>query len=171
MGRSRPAAAALLARRVADNIEVAALPAAADWPNLERLCVPLTAALPRPGRVRTRRAPLGTYLCILVCICVDAAVHAYVYTGSECTGVSISCVRVCVRAWRLSMDSARSTARLPDAARWARPHARAVCGRSIHSTKVKALPESLGNWKLLETLCVPPATATVRVRCGAGAAL
>jgi hypothetical protein len=35
------------------------------------------------------------------------------------------------------------------------PHARAVRGRVIHSTKVTALPESLGQCKLLETLCVP----------------
>jgi hypothetical protein len=37
------------------------------------------------------------------------------------------------------------------------PHARAVRGRHIRATKVKALPESLGRCKLLETLCVPPA--------------
>jgi hypothetical protein len=35
------------------------------------------------------------------------------------------------------------------------PHARAVRGRSIFSTKVKALPEWLGQCKLLEELCVP----------------
>jgi hypothetical protein len=35
------------------------------------------------------------------------------------------------------------------------PHARAVRGRSISSTKVEALPESLGQCKLLEELCVP----------------
>jgi hypothetical protein len=34
-------------------------------------------------------------------------------------------------------------------------HARAVRGRYISSTKVKALPESLGQCKLLEFLCVP----------------
>ncbi len=45
-------------------------------------------------------------------------------------------------------------------------------GRNIASTKVKALPESLGQCELLETLCVPrPAAAAVRVRGGAGAAL
>jgi hypothetical protein len=76
---------------------------------------------------------------------------------SECTGVSITCVRVCVRAWRFSLDSARSTARLPDAARWAVPHARALHGRFIDNTKVKALPEWLCNCKLLESVCVPPA--------------
>ncbi len=34
--------------------------------------------------------------------------------------------------------------------------ARAVRGRYISSTKVRALPESLGRCKLLEKLCVPP---------------
>jgi hypothetical protein len=50
--------------------------------------------------------------------------------------------------------------------------ARAVRGRSIASTKVRALPESLGQCKLLETLCVPrpPPPPPVRVRGGAGAA-
>jgi hypothetical protein len=53
------------------------------------------------------------------------------------------------------------------------PHARAVRGRYISYTKVKALPESLGQCKLLETLCVarPAAAAAVRVRGGAGPAL
>jgi hypothetical protein len=37
VGRSRPAAAARLARRNAGNPELAALPAAADWPSLKRL--------------------------------------------------------------------------------------------------------------------------------------
>jgi hypothetical protein len=36
-GRSRPAAAALVARREASNSELAALPAAAEWPNLKLL--------------------------------------------------------------------------------------------------------------------------------------
>ncbi len=49
------------------------------------------------------------------------------------------------------------------------PHARAVRGRVIRFTKVRALPESLGQCKLLEELCVPP--AAVRDRGGAGAAL
>jgi hypothetical protein len=48
----------------------------------------------------------------------------------------------------------RSSPRLPLVARRARPHARAVRGRSIYATKVKALPESLGQCKLLEFLCV-----------------
>ncbi len=39
-------------------------------------------------------------------------------------------------------------------ARRARPHAAAMHGRDIASTKVKALPESLGNSALLESLCV-----------------
>ncbi len=52
------------------------------------------------------------------------------------------------------------------------PHARAVRGRYIYGTKVKALPESLGQCKLLEELCVQHRrAAAVRVRGGAGAAL
>ncbi len=35
-------------------------------------------------------------------------------------------------------------------------HARAVHGRYIRATKVKALPESLGQCKLFISLCVPP---------------
>jgi hypothetical protein len=60
-----------------------------------------------------------------------------------------------VHAWRLPVASARSPSRPPIVARRARPHARAVRGRSIDSTKVQALPESLGRCKLLERLCVP----------------
>jgi hypothetical protein len=73
------------------------------------------------------------------------------------------------------------------------PHARAVRGRYIDYTKVRALPEWLGQCKLLERLCVPPAApppcafaavpahallrvalprgGAVRVRSGAGATL
>jgi hypothetical protein len=51
-------------------------------------------------------------------------------------------------------------------------HCRVAGGRAIYATKVKALPESLGQCKLLETLCVPrPPPVRVRVRGGAGAAL
>ena len=58
----------------------------------------------------------------------------------------------CGHAWSPSADSStRSTPCLSIV----RPHARAVRGRDIDSTKVKALPESLGQCKLLETLCVP----------------
>jgi hypothetical protein len=71
----------------------------------------------------------------------------------------------------LSMASARSPPRLPIVARRVRPHARAVRGRSISFTKVQALPEWLGQCKLLETLCVPRRAAAVRVCGGAGAAL
>ncbi len=46
--------------------------------------------------------------------------------------------------------------------------ARAVRRRIISSTKVKALPESLGQCTLLEELCVPPAACT---RGGAGLGL
>jgi hypothetical protein len=61
------------------------------------------------------------------------------------------------------------------------PHARAVRGRYIASTKVRALPESLGRCKLLEELCVPhpppppcaiaavPALRCCAKRCRAGA--
>ena len=75
-----------------------------------------------------------------------------------------------MHARSLSMASARSTERLPDVARRARPHARAVRGRSIGSTKVKALPESLGQCKLLETLCVPPSPCAASRVCGGGGA-
>ncbi len=55
------------------------------------------------------------------------------------------------------------------------PHARAVRGRWITSTKVRALPESLGQCKLLEELCVPRPpppplfafAAVPALRCGA----
>ncbi len=36
-GPEQPGAAARLARRVASNIELAALPAAVDWPSLKKL--------------------------------------------------------------------------------------------------------------------------------------
>jgi hypothetical protein len=53
-----------------------------------------------------------------------------------------------------------------------RGRTRAVHGRSIYSTKVKALPERLGQCTLLESLCVPCAFVAVRalprVRCRAG---
>ncbi len=53
------------------------------------------------------------------------------------------------------------------------PHVRAVRGRSISGTKVTALPEWLGQCKLLAFLCVSARrrAAAVRVRGGAGAAL
>jgi hypothetical protein len=48
------------------------------------------------------------------------------------------------------------------------PHAHVVRGRIISSTKVKALPEWLGQCKLLETLCVRTRRLhAMRVRCGA----
>jgi hypothetical protein len=79
---------------------------------------------------------------------------------SECTGVPITCMRVCVRACVVTFHGfARSTPRLPIVARRARPHVREGHGRSIYSTKVKALPESLGQCKLLQYLCVAPAAA------------
>ena len=94
---------------------------------------------------------------------------------SECVGVPITRMRVCVRAMRgdFPVASARSAPRLPIVARRARPHARAVRGRSISSTKVKALPEWLGQCKLLEQLCVPrpPPRRRARLRrCGRCAA-
>jgi hypothetical protein len=81
---------------------------------------------------------------------------------------------VCVRAMRRDFLWLRpdSSPRLPIGARRARPHARAVRGRSIYGTKVKALPEWLGKCTLLEELCVRPRQAAAsRVRDGAGAAL
>jgi hypothetical protein len=51
------------------------------------------------------------------------------------------------------------------------PHACAVRGRWISSTKVKALPEWLGRCKDLEELCVLRPPPAVRVCGGAGAAL
>jgi hypothetical protein len=75
------------------------------------------------------------------------------------------------------MASARSTPRPPIvASRGGRgPHARAVRGRDISSTKVQALPEWLGQCKLLEGLCVPrppppppcACAAVPALRCGA----
>ncbi len=62
-------------------------------------------------------------------------------------------------------------AHLPIVARRARPHARAARGRDISSTKVKALPESLGNCTNLASLCVRCCPPPVHVRGGAGAAL
>ncbi len=92
---------------------------------------------------------------------------------SECIGVSITLVRVCVQcvATFCGFGPVRPHVRL-----WLRggrgPHTRAVHGRSIDSTKVTALPEWLGQCKLLEELCVPPRrAAALRVRGGAGAAL
>ncbi len=60
-----------------------------------------------------------------------------------------------VHAWSLCMASARLTPHSSVVACRARPHASAVHGRYIAYTKVKALPESLGQCKLLQTLCVP----------------
>ncbi len=71
------------------------------------------------------------------------------------------------------MASARSTPRLPMVARRARPHARTVRGRYIAFTKVRALPEWLGQCKLLQGLCVPrpPPRRRARLRrCRRGAA-
>ncbi len=70
--------------------------------------------------------------------------------------------RVCIHAWRLSM-ALNQPVRPHDCplVRGGRgPHAHAVRGRSIYSTKVKALPESLGQCKLLEYLCVRAAGYT-----------
>ncbi len=76
-------------------------------------------------------------------------------------------MRVCVLArMRLFVASARSRSHVYP---WV---ACAVHGRVIYSTKVRALPESLGQCKLLEFLCVRARRpAVLRVRGGAGAAL
>ncbi len=56
---------------------------------------------------------------------------------------------------------------LPIVARRPQPHARAVRGRSISYTNVHALPESLGQCKLLVELCVPRPPPRRRARvCG-----
>ena len=47
-------AAALVARRYAFDTELAALPAAVDWPNLKTLCVPPPAAPTAPPMPSTR---------------------------------------------------------------------------------------------------------------------
>jgi hypothetical protein len=100
----------------------------------------------------TSRRPLD--LCHCVCKYVYASEHVYVCSTcrihvSVCLG-ACACVRVGARAF-LAL----------------------LYGRSIDSTKVKALPDSLGQCKLLEELCVPrpPPPPPVRVRGGAGAAL
>ncbi len=91
----------------------------------------------------------------------------------RCVHHAHACVCAC-NPWRLSIASARFA---PKVRRWSRggcgPHARAVRGRDISWTKVKALPESLGQCKLLVGLCVPrpPPPPPVRVCGGAGAAL
>jgi hypothetical protein len=74
-----------------------------------------------------------------------------------------------VHAWRLPMDSPVRIRLCQLLCGGRGPHARAVRGRDISRTKVKALPESLGQCKLLETLCVR--AAALRVLGGAGAAL
>jgi hypothetical protein len=93
---------------------------------------------------------------------------------SECTGVSITCMRVCVRACVVSFYGfGRFGPTSVHDARRARPHVRAVHGRIIYGTKVKALPEWLGQCKLLEQLCVRARRRRRRARVcgGAGAAL
>jgi hypothetical protein len=122
--------------------------------------------------------------CVCVCVCARAAGAAaqpdratskcdspcvYVCV-SKCIGVSITCMRVCARACVVTLYGfARSTfTSVPWCAAGA-GRMRVVRGRSIAFTKVHALPESLGQCKLLEELCVAP--AAVRVCGGAGAAL
>jgi hypothetical protein len=83
-------------------------------------------------------------------------------------------MRVCARACVVSSPWFRPVR--AHVLRWLRggrgPHARAVRGRDVHFTKVKALPEWLCQCKLLETLCVPRRRpAAVRVGGRAGAAL
>ncbi len=101
---------------------------------------------------------------------------------SERTGVPITRMRVCAcNAWRLLwLRPVRPHVR-PSSRGGCGPHARAVRGRYIYSTKVRALPEWLGRCKLLEGLCVPrpppppcafaavPALRCCAWRCRAGA--
>ncbi len=73
---------------------------------------------------------------------------------SECTGVPITSMRVCVRAC-MHGHFPRIVHVCPSVCGGRGQHARAVRGRSIGGTKVQALPEWLGQCKLLEELCVP----------------
>ena len=64
-------------------------------------------------------------------------------------------VCACIRGFLLWLRPVRPHVRQLSRGGRGRPHARAVRGRSIASTKVRALPEWLGRCKLLEELCVP----------------
>jgi hypothetical protein len=89
--------------------------------------------------------------------------------ASVCVSRACGCVCACMRDL-ICMVSARSAPRLSIGARRAQPHARAVRGRDISFTKVQALPESLGQCKLLVELCVrtaaPPPPGARAWRCG-----
>ncbi len=101
-------------------------------------------------------------MCHCVCKYVYASEHVYVCSMCRIHARVCLCACACVRVG-------------------ARAVLAVLYGRSIASTKVRALPESLGRCKLLEELCVPRppppppfASAAVPVlRCcrGAGAAL
>ncbi len=82
----------------------------------------------------TSRWPLDVYHCV----CKYVYASEYVYVCSACRIHASVCLRACACV---------------------RVGARAVLavlyGRLIRYTKVRALPESLGQCKLLETLCVP----------------
>jgi hypothetical protein len=108
---------------------------------------------------------------VWACGCADtrAGARAWAASASGCSrrseriGVSITCMRVCVRA-------CTSVRWLCGGRGW---HARVVRGRSIHFTKLRALPEWLGRCKLLENLCVPrppPRAASRACRAGRWAA-
>ncbi len=94
--------------------------------------------------------------CVRVCDRGGASALGY-NRRSERIGVPITRMRVCARACArdfLWLRPVRPHVR-PLVRGGRGPHARAVRGRFISSTKVQALPESLGQCKLLETLCVP----------------
>jgi hypothetical protein len=87
-------------------------------------------------------------------------------------GVSITCMRVCVRACVATSCGFGPFEPTPIQCRAAGvvSRARGLHGRYISSTKLKALPEWLGQCTLLYYLCVPPRRpAAVRVCGGAGA--
>jgi hypothetical protein len=127
------------------------------------------------GRAVAADARAGARALGCICLRVQSPLrmHRCVYHGRK----HMRRMRVCVRPMRgdfLRLRPVRPHVR-PSSRGGRGPHARAVRGRSIGSTKVKALPESLGQCKLLEELCVPlppppPPCAFAAVpalRCGA----
>ncbi len=59
--------------RSASDMDIAALPAAADWPNLKRLCVPHAPMCVCACRLVCVR--LGACACVCVCVCVYLCVY------------------------------------------------------------------------------------------------
>jgi hypothetical protein len=86
----------------------------------------------------------------VVCICLR--VQSPLPNAPVC--LSRACVCACMRGDFLWLRPVRPHVR-PLFRGGRGPHARAVRGRRVASTKVKALPEWLGQCMLLEDLCVP----------------